>query len=195
MMKLSILLSLLLPSLALAFTAAPTVVTKTPCSKTKLSYGGYRGGYDDYEYGRGGGLMLPSSKSPRDRWDNDRDMYGGNYWGFDQRFDDYGYSGMRRGDWIRQGRNRNSMMRDNGDYYMDYDYPSYGGGYYGRGGGYGYGGYGGGYGRGYGYGGGMGYGRGGYRGGYDRDYYGGGRGYYGGGGGYGGRYRDGGLYW
>jgi hypothetical protein len=59
-------LSLLLPSLALAFTAAPTV-TKTPCSKTKLSYGGYRGGYDDYEYGRGGGLMLPSSKSPRDR--------------------------------------------------------------------------------------------------------------------------------
>jgi hypothetical protein len=62
-------LSILLPSLALAFTAAPTVVTKTtPCSKTQLSYGGYyRGGYDDYEYGRGGGLMLPSSKSPRDR--------------------------------------------------------------------------------------------------------------------------------
>lgn len=72
-MKLSILLSLLLPSIALAFTAAPLKTAQS--SKTALEYG-YRGGYggggyDDYEYGRGGGLMLPSSKSPRDRVSNE----------------------------------------------------------------------------------------------------------------------------
>jgi hypothetical protein len=249
-------LSILLPSLALAFTAAPTVVTKTtPCSKTQLSYGGYyRGGYDDYEYGRGGGLMLPSSKSPRDRVSCcccRKEMHVFVCCVRTAPFlihctlltflcDDSGtmiatctaetigaltnvlmimgtlacagkssalfsfvimsivmiietliycwltppvfvslhviHSHHHRGDWIRQGRNRNSMMRDNGecflsvklplsdcetecdtecqtrpplcslllllllpplittgDYYMDYDYPSYGGGYYGRG--------------------------------------------------------------